>query len=90
MYLGMALFWLIVGILIQVFWADLQPRMNFQIDRTMMGLLCFVLFSYSFVRWRMAQMRERSRQAEEPPRRRHPEQPIDPTFDFSDDKDGKR
>ena len=88
MYLGLAIFWLVVGVLIQVFWTTLQPRAHIPVDQTAMGFICFLLFSYSFIRWRMMRMLRRSRdEAAEPPRRRRAESPIDPTFDFTDPKE---
>ena len=88
MYLFLAAFWLVVGVLIQVFWETLQPLARIQADRTAMGFICFLLFSYSLVRWRMVRMLRRAREEPDLPRRhRHrAEQPIDPTFDFSDRK----
>jgi hypothetical protein len=87
-YLYLAIFWLVVGAVIQIFWTDLKPRMNIPIGRSEMGFICFLLFSYSFIRWRMVRMLRRAREdADSPPPRRHrAEQPIDPTFDFSDKK----
>jgi hypothetical protein len=87
-YLFLAVFWLVVGVLIQVFWETLQPLARIPVDRTAMGFICFLLFSYSLVRWRMVRMLQRAREESNEPRRprRRAEQPIDPTFDFSDRK----
>jgi hypothetical protein len=88
-YLGLAIFWFVVGVLIQAFWTTLQPRAHIPVDRSAMGFICFILFSYSFIRWRIMRMLQRSRdEAAEPRRRRHrAESPIDPSFDFSDPKE---
>ena len=88
MYQFLAIFWLIIGVLIQVFWTTLQPLARIPADRLTMGFICLLLFCYSLVRWRMARMLQRSPQEPDEPRRpRHrAEQPIDPTFDFSDRK----
>jgi hypothetical protein len=87
-YLYLALFWLIVGVLIQVFWTTLEPYTNAHLGRTGLGAICFIMFSYSYIRWRMVRIMQRAREeSDEPRRRRHrAEQPIDPTFDFSDRK----
>jgi len=49
------------------------------------------MFSYSFIRWRMVKMMQRSREeaSRPPPRRHRAEHPIDPTFDFSDPDEKK-
>ena len=88
MYLFLAIFWLVVGVLIQVFWTTLKPLARIPVERETMGFICFLLFSYSLVRWRMVRMLQRAREVPDLPRRpRHrAEPPIDPTFDFSDRK----
>ena len=84
MYLFLACFWLVVGFVIQYYWTTLQPRMLIPVDRSAMGVICFILFSYSFIRWRMQRVRQQAiEDAKEPPPR---PRVIDPTFDFSDKK----
>lgn len=85
-YLFLALFWFTVGVLVQVFWRDLEGHAFLPVDRNVAGFAFFVLFSYNFIRWRMGRLRERAiREANEmPPRPRRRDEPIDPTFDFSD------
>ncbi len=82
MYLFLALVWLIVGVLVQVFWTSLQPIMRIPIDRTLVGIIIFVLFIYNFIRWRLARMR-----VEQPTKPRFPtrivEGEYDPNLDFS-------
>jgi hypothetical protein len=84
----LAIFWLVVGCVIQLFWTTLKPHMYIPVERGTMGVICFILFSYSFVRWRMARMLQRAKEEPDEPRRprRRAEPPIDPTFDFSDRK----
>jgi len=85
-YLFLAFFWLVVGVLAQIFWADLERHAIVRIDRTIGGFVFFVLFSYNILRWRMARGRQEAidEHNDPPPRRRHADQPIDSTFDFSD------
>jgi hypothetical protein len=87
-YLFLAFFWLVGGVLAQIFWADLERHAIVRIDRSIGGLVFFVLFSYNIIRWRMARVRQEAidEHNETPPRRRHADQPIDSTFDFSDSK----
>jgi hypothetical protein len=88
-YLYIAFFWLGVGAVLQIFWFDIEPTLrnsHFTVDRSLLGLLCFVLFSYNFIRWRMARMLQRARQKDDDPPRRRADQKIDPTFDFTDRK----
>jgi hypothetical protein len=53
LYVILAIFWLVGGVLVQVFWDTLQPMMGFTVDRWMMGAVFFILASYNFIRWRM-------------------------------------
>jgi hypothetical protein len=87
-YLFLACFWLVVGVLVQMYWTTLQPRMLIPVDRGVMGFIFFVMFSYCFIRWRLARIRQQAIEEanEPPPRPRHAEEPIDPAFDFSDKK----
>src|SRR6516162_2678986 len=87
-YLFLAFFWLVVGVLAQIFWADLERHAFVRVDRGIGGFIFFVLFSYNFIRWRMARVRQQAPHLanEPPPRPRRRDQPIDPTFDFSDSR----
>ncbi len=87
-YLFLAFFWLVVGVLAQIFWADLERHAIVRIDRSIGGFVFFVLFSYNILRWRMARVRQKAldEHHETPPRRRRADQPIDSTLDFSDSK----
>jgi hypothetical protein len=91
-YLGLAVFWLVIGVLMQMFWTTLQPRMMIPVDRSVMGFICFILFSYSFVRWRMMSGwgYRQPEKSDLPPRPRRVDEPIDPNFDFSDAADPKK
>ncbi len=86
MYLVLAIFWLVVGLILQVFWTTLQPLARIPADRTTMGVICFILSLYCFVRWRMMLALRRARHVDEELhwRRRDAVRRIDPTFDFSD------
>jgi hypothetical protein len=87
-YLFLALFWLVAGVLAQIFWADLERHAIVRIDRSIGAFVFFVLFSYNIIRWRMARVRQQAiHEANEPlTHGRRADQPIDPTFDFSDSK----
>ncbi|MBI1832234.1 MAG: hypothetical protein HYR84_12385 [Planctomycetes bacterium] len=88
MYLYLAIFWLIVGVLAQFFWDDLQRHAFVHIDRTFGGFVLFVLFSYNFIRWRLARLRDQwqaeTEEPQTPTRETHPEYHSE--FDFSDSK----
>jgi hypothetical protein len=85
MNLYLAIFWLVLGVLVQVFWTTVEPHATFHVDRTFMGVVFFVLFSYNFIRWRMQCMMRRGRDDtnEPPPKPRAIHREYDPTFDFS-------
>ena len=85
MYLYLALFWLVLGVLAQIYWDTLQPHAYIPVDRPVFGFIFFVLFSYNFVRWRMARMLRQSQEdtSAPPPRPRVIHREYDPTFDFS-------
>jgi hypothetical protein len=85
-YLFLAFFWLVLGVLAQIFWADLERHAIVRIDRSIGGFVFFVLFSYNIIRWRLARVRKDAiyEPNETPSRRRRADQPIDPTFDISD------
>lgn len=83
----MAFFWLATGLLVQLYWDDLQRRVP--IDRTMAGVIFFVFFSYNFIRWRLERMRRQAiedAKPQPPPPRPRVEREPDPTFDFSEQK----
>ena len=87
LYLVMAGFWLIVGVTAQFYWEDLRPLMNIPVDRTVAGVVFFILFSFNFIRWRMQRAAQRHDSEEHSPRRsRVVHREYDPTFDFSDTK----
>ncbi len=54
MYIGLAIFWLAVGIILQVYWETLKDRALIPIDRGLMALICFIMFTFCIFRWRMA------------------------------------
>jgi hypothetical protein len=84
-YVTMAFFWLFAGVLIQIFWTDLQPRMMIPIERGLMGIFCFIMFTYCFIRWRVDRSQSRIHEMNDDPPPR-PRREYDPTFDFSDGK----
>jgi hypothetical protein len=86
-YIGLAIFWLTVGIVMQVFWDTLKDRMWIQVDRTMMAAICLILVSYCILRWRMARALVRTHEVSHLPPPPRPRVVRDPTFDFSDAKD---
>ena len=84
LYFVLALFWLVVGVVTQVYWTDLRLHMFVPVSREMLGVIFFILFSYNFVRCRMARMMRRTDDdTTEPPRPRVIHREYDPTFDFS-------
>ena len=86
MYLFLALFWFGFGIVLQVYWDTLKDHAYLPVDREVVGFICFVFFSFNFIRWRLARMRQQASQdaKELPPKPRVVE--YDPTFDFSKPK----
>ena len=94
MYLFLTFFWMFVAVVLQVYWDTLKEHAYLPIERNTASLICFVLFSYNFIRWRMACTRQRTEEAASPPapRPRRGEQEYHPEFDFSDPKpdDGKK
>ena len=89
MYLFFVFFWLVVGALFQIYWASIQPLALIPVDRYLMGLICFIMFSYSFLRWRMTRARKQTSRDADESRSHRAAQPIDPTFDFSDSEPPK-
>ena len=89
MYLYLAIFWLVIGVLVQIYWDTLEEHANFRVDRTLMGVVFFVLFSYNLIRWRMRRMIQRVEDdPSPPPRPRVVHREYDPNLDFTkpDDK----
>jgi hypothetical protein len=86
-YLFLAFFWIGVAVVLQLYWETVVRHAYIPVDRNVVSFVCFVLFSYNFIRWRMARIRDRVQQEalEPPPRPRRIEE-YDPTFDFSDAK----
>ena len=87
-YLFLAFFWLVIGVLLQLFWTTLQPFAHIPVDRNIISFVCFMLFSYNLVRWRMSRvlLRDSPRYQDAPPRPRRGEPEYNPAFDFSDPK----
>jgi len=84
-YLYLALFWLGVGIILQVFWEGISEFAHIPVDRMVVGLFCFILMSYNFTRWRIAQMMKKTeRKLSEPSTRvRLEAKEYDPNLDFT-------
>ena len=88
-YLLLAIFWLVLAVIFQVFWETLKERAFIPVDRSLMGFICFIMFSYSFIRWRMARVRAQAvEQSNEPPPPR-PRREYDPNLDFSKPQEKK-
>lgn len=90
LYLVLAFFWLVSGVIIQVFWHELSRHLNFPVGREAMGVVFFILFSYNFVRWRMSRRVRHAPDDDTPPPRPRVVKEYDPTFDFSKDDDSKK
>ena len=87
MHLYLAIFWLVVGVIGQVYWDTLKDRMNVPIERSTFLLIFVVLFGYNFMRWRMTRMAERSvSDASDPPPRPRVKREYNPDLDFGDEK----
>jgi len=88
LYLYLALFWLILGVLMQFFWDDLQRHAFVRIDRSLAGFVLFVLFSYNFIRWRLSRIMEQHEKTDDEPPDQHRGggQDYNPELDFSDSK----
>jgi hypothetical protein len=83
-YLFLALFWLGVGILLQVFWESFAQFAHIPVERTTVGVFCFILMSYNFMRWRLAHMMNNRRlRANAPSNERREPREYDPNLDFS-------
>jgi hypothetical protein len=80
LHLILAIFWLVAGIIVQIFWTTLSQLMNFPVSRELMGFIFFVLFSYNFIRWRLARIRQ---PVDDDTSAAPKPKVIDPTFDFS-------
>ena len=82
-YLYLALIWFIVGVLVQVFWTTLAPRMRIPVDRTVMGGICLFLVCYCLLRWWMARMLTSTKRDEAKPPSKPRLLEYDPNLDFS-------
>ena len=89
MYLYLALFWLSVGIILQVFWEGISEFAHIPVSRMVVALFCFVLMSYNFTRWRIAQiMRNAEQKLSEPkPFARREREEYNPNLDFTKQSD---
>jgi hypothetical protein len=88
-YLILALFWLVLAVVLQIFWETLREHAYIPVDRSIVGFVCFVLFSYNFIRWRMARVRAQAYEQLNAPPPPRPHREYDPTFDFSDPQEKK-
>jgi hypothetical protein len=84
-YLYLALFWLGVGIILQVFWDGISEFAHIPVSRMVVGLFCFVLMSYNSTRWRISHMMMNAqRKLDEPkPYARRERGEYDPNLDFT-------
>lgn len=89
MYLYLALFWLGVGIVLQVFWESISAVAHIPVDRMVVAFFCFILMSYNFTRWRIAKMMNHAQQKlrEPRPHARREREEYDPNLDFTRQSD---
>jgi hypothetical protein len=83
MYLYLAMIWLIIGVVVQVFWTTLAPRMRIPVDRTVMGGICLFLVCYCLLRWWMARMLTTTKHQEREPPSKPRAFEYHPDLDFS-------
>ncbi len=83
MYIGLAIFWIVVGVILQVFWDTLKERAWIPIDRGLMAIICFIMFSYCIFRWRMARALAAAQEGSKEPPVPRPRRAYDATLDFS-------
>lgn len=87
MYLYLALFWFVIGVILQMFWTTIVQHAYIPVDRTTVSFFCFLLFSYNLVRWRMARAMARAQEAaHEPLRTRRPIREVDPDLPKFEDE----
>jgi len=85
-YLFLAAFWLVFAVVAQIFWDTLVEHAYVPVGRTAFSVICFVFFSYNFLRWRMQRALRQSQDDESPPPKPtvvHRE--YDPNLDFTKD-----
>ena len=88
-YLILAIFWLAVAVVLQLFWETLKEHAFIPVDRSLMGFICFIMFSYCFIRWRMARTRAQAFEQTNLPPPPRPRREYDPTLDFSEPQEKK-
>jgi hypothetical protein len=91
MHLYLAIFWLVIGVLGQVYWETLKQHAYIPVERATFALIFVVLFGYNFMRWRLTRMAQRSYHDDSPPppKPRVVEHEYNPELDFSDQKEKK-
>jgi hypothetical protein len=88
-YLYLAIFWLVLGVMLQYYWDTLARVAFIPISRELVAIFCFVLISYNMLRWRMARAAEKAHwQSNEPPPPK-PRREFDPASDLADSKNRK-
>ena len=71
MYLCLAIFWFVVGVLLRIYWQDVQAFLhNDSFNPNVVSFVCFVLFCYNMIRWRMMRALAKLRDKAAPPPRR--------------------
>ena len=70
MNLFLAFFWLIFAVVVQYYWDVLEKHAFIPVNRTVMGFIFFILFSYNFIRWRMRRTQQQWQKVEDEPRPR--------------------
>ena len=88
MHLYLAFFWLVMGVIMQVYWTELSRLAFIPVDRTVLSFIFFALFSYNFIRWRVRRIIERNQREAKEALHRHRRADVesDPALDFSDPK----
>ena len=90
MHIYLAIFWFIVGVVVNVYWETLEQHRFVPVSREIVTFACFVLFSYNLIRWRLARSYARSQEELPtlPPRPRvEKSDEYNAEFDFSKKND---
>jgi hypothetical protein len=87
--LFLAATWAVFFVAILLVWENDENRQFAVTDhRLWLAGVALVMASYRLVRWRLARGSRPLEDEPRPPRRRHPDEPPNPDFDFSDPKPG--
>jgi hypothetical protein len=64
--LFLAFFWIAVALVINYYWDVLERHAFVQVPRLLVAFVCFVLFSYNFIRWRLSRARQQAVEEDQP------------------------